>query len=239
MRKLLFILFAIIVTNAAFAQTAAKKSTITNTRAADHFMIQFATNIWTGVADSVKNNIKGLNRSANVYLMLDKQFKNSPKFSLGFGVGIGTSNIYFKKMEARISANSPKLPFIRTDTGNNYKKYKIATAFLEIPLELRFTSDVENPNRAIKGAIGVKVGTMINAHTRAKNLQNSAGNRLNGFTYKEASKAFFNTTRISLTGRVGYGIYSLFGSYAITNVFKDGVTPDIKSVQIGFSISGL
>jgi hypothetical protein len=239
MRKLLFILATVVFSLGAFAQPSSKKSKLMDGRAADHFMIQLGTNFWSGTADSVKNYIKGFNRSANVYVMFDKQFKNSPKFSLGIGIGVGTTNIYFKKMEARITANNSKLPFIRTDTGNNYKKYKIASAFLEIPIELRFTSNVENPNKAIKIALGAKVGTLINAHTRAKNIQNSAGTRLNNFTYKETAKSYFNTTRIALTARVGYGIYSLFGSYAISNVFKDGVTPDIKSGQIGICISGL
>ncbi len=240
MRKLLFTLVAFTISIASFAQPENKKNTsIIETRSADHFMIQLGTNFWTGTADSVKNTIKGFNRSANLYVMLDKQFKNSPKFSLGIGVGVGTTNIYFKKMEAKITANNSKLPFIRTDTGNNYKKYKIAAAFLEVPLELRFTSNIDNPNKAIKAALGVKVGTLINAHTKGKNLLNSAGSKLNGFTYKESSKAFFNTTRIALTARVGYGIYSIFGSYAISNVFKDGVAPDIKSGQIGICISGL
>jgi Outer membrane protein beta-barrel domain len=240
MRKLLFILLVVSVPSASFAQNAPNtKNTPLGTRAADHFMIQIGANFLTGAPDSIKTYVKGFNRSANVYFMLDKPFKGNPKLSLGIGLGIGTTSIYFNKMEARIGANTAKLPFIRTDTGNNYKKYKIATAFLEIPLELRFMSNPENPNKSIKGALGVKIGTLINAHTRAKNLQNPAGARLNSYTYKETAKAFFNSTRISLTGRVGYGIYSLFGSYAITNAFKDGVAPEIKTVQIGFCISGL
>jgi hypothetical protein len=240
MRKLLFILLVVGISTSSFAQTVptAKTSTLGG-RAADHFMIQLGTNFLTGAPDSIKTYVKGFNRSANVYFMYDKQFKTNPKLSIGIGLGIGTTNIYFNKMEARIGANTAKLPFIRTDTGNNYKKYKIATAFLEIPLELRFMSKPNDPNKSIKGALGVKVGTMINAHTRAKNLQNAAGARFNSYTQKETAKAFFNTTRISLTGRIGYGIYSLFGSYAITNMFKDGVAPEIKTVQIGFCISGL
>jgi Outer membrane protein beta-barrel domain len=233
MRKLSFILFA------SFSQTTGKKEKSITDRAADHFMFQVGTNVWTGTADSVKNYIKGFNRSANVYVMYDKQFKNSPKFSIAAGLGIGTSNIYFKKMEVDITANKSKLPFVRTDTGFNYKKYKLATAYLEIPLELRFTADPSNPNKSIKAAIGVKLGTLLNAHTKGKTLQNSAGTKINGLTEKENSKAFFNTTRIAATARLGYGIFSLYGAYSLTSLFKDGVAPDTKLVQIGLTISGL
>jgi Outer membrane protein beta-barrel domain len=239
MRKLSIILFAMLVAFTSFSQTTTKKDKSITDRAADHFMFQVGTNFWTGTADSVKNYIKGFNRSANIYVMYDKQFKNSPKFSIAAGLGIGTSNIYFKKMEVDITANKSKLPFLRTDTGNNYKKYKLATAYLEIPLELRFTSDPSNPNKSIKAAIGVKVGTLLSAHTKGKTLQNSAGSKINALSVKESSKNYFNGTRIAATARVGYGIFSLYGSYGLTSIFKDGVAPDTKLVQIGLTISGL
>ena len=239
MRKIFAILFACTISFFAFSQTKPTTPIKIGNRAADHLMIQLAGNFWSGTADSVSSYINSFNRSANVYLMYDKQFKTNPRLSAGIGVGVGTSNIYFNKMETRIAALSPKLPFVRTDTGNNYKKYKLATAFLEIPVELRFIAKPETPNKSLKAAIGVKVGTLLNAHTKGRNLQNSAGNKLNGFTVKESSKSYFNTTRIAATARVGYGIFSLFGAYNITGIFKDGVAPDTKLVQVGITISGL
>jgi hypothetical protein len=239
MRKIFIILFAVLVSASAFAQTTTKKEKTITDRAADHFMFQVGTNIWSGTADSVSNYIRGFNRSANIYVMYNKQFKGNPKFSIAAGIGFGTSNIYFKKMEAKIVATRPILPFVRTDTGNNYKKYKLATTYLEIPLELRFTADPSNPNKSIKGAVGVKIGTLLNAHTKGKTLQNSAGTKINAVTVKENSKSYFNGTRIAATARVGYGIFSLFGSYGLTSLFKDGVAPDTKLIQIGLTISGL
>ena len=239
MRKLFAILFACTISTIAISQTKSIVPKKLGNRPADHLMIQLAGNFWSGTADSVSNYINSFNRSANVYLMYDKRFKNNPRLSAGIGIGVGTSNIYFSKMETKIAASSAQLPFIRTDTGNNYKKYKLTTAFLEIPIELRFIAKPETPNKSLKAAIGVKVGTLVNAHTKAKNLQTSSGGKLNGFTIKENSKSFFNTTRIAATGRVGYGIFSLFGAYNLTGIFKDGVAPDTKLIQVGIAISGL
>lgn len=239
MRKFFAILFACTISTIAISQTKPSISSKFGNRPADHLMIQLASNFWNGTADSVSKYIKGFNRSANVYLMYDKQFKTNPRLSAAIGIGVGTSNIYFNKMETKIAANNAKLPFIKTDTGNNYKKYKLATAYLEIPVELRFMSKPETPNQSIKAAIGIKVGTLLNAHTKAKNLETASGGKLNGLTLKEGSKSFFNTTRIAATARVGYGIFSLFGSYDLTGIFKDGVAPDTKLIQVGITISGL
>jgi hypothetical protein len=239
MRKISIILFAVFISAVAFAQSGIKKQKIMTERAAGHFMFELGTNIWSGAVDSVSKYIKNFNRSANVYVMYNKQFKNSPKFSIAGGVGIGTSNIYFKKMEAKLSTTKPTLPFIRTDTGNYFKRYKLSTAYLEIPLEFRFTADTKNPNKSFKAAIGLKLGTLLNAHTKGKTLQNSAGTKLNSLIVKENSKNYFNGTRIAATTRVGYGILSLYGSYGVTSLFKDGVAADTKLIQIGLTISGL
>ena len=237
MRKVFLFLFAFVFSLTAFSQ-AVKKSALSD-KPSDHFMIQLANNYWVGAADSVSSRIKSFNRSANVYVMYDKKFRTNPKFSIGIGVGVGTANMYFNKMNVNITNSKSILPFIRTDTGNNFKKYKLTTAFLEIPLELRFCSKPDNPNKAIKAAVGVKVGTLINVHTKAKGLRNAGGASIAGYTEKESSKGYFNGTRISLTGRVGYGLYSLFGSYGLTNLFKDGVAPVTNTLQIGIAISGL
>ena len=238
MKKLVLFLFAVAASFTMYAQAPAKKS-FAKDIPADRFMVQLANNYWIGAADSVSSRIKSINRSANVYVMYDKKFKNNPKFSFALGAGVGTSNMYFDKMNVLLTSSKSKVPFIKTDTGLNFKRYKVATAFLEIPLELRFSSNVDNPNKAIKAAIGVKIGTLINAHTKGKGLRNSGGATIAGYTEKASSKGYFNGTRIAATARVGYSYYSLFGSYALTNLFKDGVAADTKTLQIGITITGL
>ncbi len=240
MRKLSLLVLAFASTLTAFSQTpGTKKKFDLGNRPGDHFMVQLALNSWQGAPDSISSHISGFQRSANVYVMLDKPFKSNPRFSLGIGVGVGTSNIYFKRMNVEIGASTPVLPFVATDTLSNYKKYKLTTAYLEAPLELRFTKDPENPNKSIKGAIGIKLGTLVNAHTKGKILQNSTGGTINSNTIKTSSKSYFNGTRLAATARVGYGAFTLFGAYNLTTMFKDGVAEDIKLLQVGISISGL
>jgi hypothetical protein len=110
---------------------------------------------------------------------------------------------------------------------------------LEIPVEIRFTKNPLQSNKSFKMAFGVKVGTLLNAHTKGKTLQNKNGGTINTYVEKESNKRFFNATRISITGRVGYGNFSLFASYQVNNLFKDGVAPGIKPFQIGLCLSGL
>ena len=240
MRKLSVIVLVLLASIPAFSQTAKQlRNKEILSRSGDHVMIQLSSDHWTGAPDSVTSHIKGLHRGLNVYLMYDKKFKADPRFSIAGGLGIGSSNIYFKKMNVEIAANTTQLPFTATDSTDNYKKFKLSTTFLEIPIEFRFSSKPATPNKAVKVALGVKLGTMLNAHTKAKTLRNVSGTTLSNATEKITSKSYFNTTRIAATARVGYGNFSLFGAYNLTSMFKDGVAADIKLFQVGLTISGL
>lgn len=238
MKKLLFIVFALITVSAASAQ-GKKKTGGFMTRTGDHLILQLTNDHWMGAPDSIKNRMKGLARGANIYVMLDQRFKSSPQWSVAFGLGVGTSNMYFKNMAVDIKSKTNTLPFRNVDSVDHFKKYKVTTAFLEIPLELRFTVDPENESKSIKAALGVKVGTLLNVHTKGKTLLDKNGATLNSYTAKETAKGYFNSTRLAATARIGYGNFSLFGSYQLNNIFKDGVAAEMKLFQIGLNLSGL
>jgi hypothetical protein len=243
MKKIVFVVISCLFFSMAFSQeteptTNSNKVTFTN-RTGDHLMIQLSSDHWSGMPDSISSHQSGFSRGFNAYVMLNKPFKGSPKLSLGLGLGISTSNISFKKMEVDVKAAPGLLPFIALDSANHFKKYKLATSYLEIPLEFRYTSKPNNPNKSVKAALGIKVGTLVNAHTKGKTLQDRNGTTLNAFVEKENSKRFLNTTHFMATARVGYGIFSLFGSYQLNKLLKDGAGPDIKLYQIGITLSGL
>jgi Outer membrane protein beta-barrel domain len=238
MKKLLFIVFAFLTVTAANAQNKKKIGGFMN-RTGDHLMLQLTSDRWTGAPDSIKSRMNGFARGVNVYIMLDQRFKSAPQWSVAFGVGVGTSSMYFRNMVVDIKSKTNKLPFNVVDSVDHFKKYKLATSFLEIPLELRFTLDPANEMKSIKFAIGAKVGTLLNVHTKGKTLLDKNNSTLNTYTAKETGKGFFNSTRLAATARVGYGNFSLFGSYQFNNIFKDGVAADAKLIQLGLNFSGL
>ncbi|MEJ7677343.1 MAG: outer membrane beta-barrel protein [Segetibacter sp.] len=214
-----------------------KKIDLSN-RSNDHIMIQYGFDNWAGTPDSISP--KGFSRFFNAYIMLDKPFETNPHLSVGLGVGVGSSNIFFDKTYVDIKSNSSRLPFTNVASADHFKKFKLTTIFLEAPVELRYSSDPENTNKSLKMALGIKVGTLINAHTKGKNLQNKSGGALNNSIEKVSSKKFFNSTKLAATARIGYGIFGIYGAYQITSLLKTGAGPDaIHPYSIGIYISGL
>jgi hypothetical protein len=210
-----------------------------SSRPADHFMIQYGSDSWTGRPDSVRTS--GFSRHFNLYFMLDKPFKTNPHYSLGIGIGFGSSNMYFNNTYVDLKSNTSKLPFTNTDSTDHFKKFKLVSMTAEIPVELRYFSDPENPMKSWKFAAGVKVGTLLKSYTKGKNLENKSNTSIYGATYvqKEVDKRFVNSTSLALTGRIGYGIISLDAGYYILGVLKDGTGPVMNRVSFGLTISGL
>ncbi len=210
-------------------------------RANDHFMLQYGITNWSGKPDSI--NTKGFSRSFNFYIMLDMPFKTDPRFSVAFGPGIGTDNIFFEATNITTTNHLKPLEFQNLADTNHFDKYKLVNAFLELPVELRFVSNPENSNKSFKIAIGAKAGVQVSSHTKGKRWVNKDGTNISGFddkyVQKNKDKYFFNGNRLVGMFRVGYGNLSLHATYQIGSLIKEGLGPQVKPYSIGLTISGL
>lgn len=201
-------------------------------RASDHLMLQFGVTNWSKPSNIT---IKGFNRSFNGYFLFDFPFKSNPRYSVAIGPGIGTDNMYLDKMAVDLN-NRNGVQFTR-DTITKYKKNKFSTAYLEAPLELRYSTKPDNMNSGWKLALGVKVGTLLDSKVKSKIDLDATGT--GGYYAKEKDKRFLNGTRAVFTARAGLGNFSFYGSYQVSTVFKEGLGPTLRPWTIGITLSGL
>ena len=197
MKKILCVVLSTLIVVSIFAQDepkpeSKKKPTIVS-RANDHLLIQFGYTGWAKIPDSI--NTKGFPRTFNAYFLFDFPFKSNPKISVAIGAGVGADNIYFDKTYVGIKDITHTLEFHDLSDTTHFKKSKLATTYLEAPLELRFNSRPDNPNKGVKVALGVKAGLLVNAHIKQKTQQTASGATINDYIEKETSKRFFNTSR--------------------------------------------
>ncbi|ATL46455.1 hypothetical protein COR50_04285 [Chitinophaga caeni] len=232
MKKLIFTLCLLGVSFGLFAQDGAagavlNKATQSKGFSRDFLMVQLSYDGWGNMPDTIST--KGLSRGFNIYFMYDFPFKKG-NFSFAAGLGFGSSSVFLRNLKLDMQSTSSSPKFVPTD---EYKKYKVATTYLDVPLEIRYFAK-DNPNKGFKAAAGIKVGMLVNAHTKGKN---SLGGERN--IIKEQNKRYFNTWRYAATARVGYGNFSLFGSYTLNTLFKDNSSVDVNPYSIGICLSGL
>lgn len=207
-------------------------------RPADHFMFQLGYDNWANRPDSA--NIQGFNRSANFYFMFDFPFKTDPRLSIGAGLGIGSSNIFFHHQEVLVAAiGNPTLAMPDEEGGNHFKKYKLVTTYLEAPVELRFALDPEHMDKSWKFAVGAKLGLMLSAYTKGKTMQNSTGQTIGNYIQKESSKQYFSTTKLAATARVSYGVFGVFGQFQVNSLLKSTAGQAVFPFSFGIMLSGL
>lgn len=241
MKKILAVALLCLFSGTLFAQDEQKpkkKKEIPDmsNRANDHFLLQWGYTSWTGKPDTINTN--GMSKSYNVYFMFDFPFKTNPKLSMAFGPGIGSDHILFTKTQLGIKENTTLLGFKNVSDTNHYKKTKLATVYLEAPVEFRYSSKPLT-GKGFKWALGVKVGTLINAHTRNVKFQSKTNQLISDYVMKESSKKFFNKNRLSAMARFGFGHITFYGSYQLTAVLKDGAGPVMRPYSIGITLSGL
>jgi hypothetical protein len=201
-------------------------------RASDHFMLQFGMAGW-GKPDNITT--KGFSRTFNGYFLFDFPFKSNPKLSVAVGPGVGTDNIFFDKTTVDLNDRNG-VKFLR-DTITRYKKHKLVTGYVEAPIELRYSTNPENMNKGWKFAVGAKIGTLIDAKMKSKIDLDATGT--GGYFTKEKDRRYINSTRFALIGRVGLGNFSVFGSYTVTDFFKEGLGPSVRPYSFGVVLSGL
>jgi hypothetical protein len=230
-RRLALVTVLLLSASASFAQEVEKGSTKSarsvEKPSRDFVMLQLTYDAWVK-PDSVAT--KGFGRGANLYICYDFPIKKS-NFSFAAGIGIGTSNIYLNNQEILVNDSTQDQAIVQTES-KDYKRYKLTTAYLEAPFELRFYGNKENRNRGFKAAIGLRAGTLIGAHTKARLTDIKIVEKVN-------TKRFLDTWRFAATARVGWGNFSVFGSYNLNTLYKDGQGPEITPYSIGICLTGL
>jgi len=207
-------------------------------KAADHFMIELGYDNWANAPDSI--HIQGFNRSFNFYFMYNFPFKSDVRWSVAAGIGIGSSNIFFHNQEVLVSAYQNQTLGFPDETGNtHFKKYKLVFTYLEVPIELRFAVDPTDMDHSWKIAVGTKVGLMLSAYTKGKDLISGSGQTLGNYIEKESSKQFFSTPKFEPTLRISKGVVGIFGQIQLNSPIKASAGPSVFPFSAGIVLSGL
>lgn len=197
------------------------------------FQVDFGINLPTE-KDGFNTNPMG-SSTVNVYYFYDKRLGKS-KFSIHPGIGFGLERYKFNNNKTLAYTTGLDTVSMVPSTLSNLRKTKLITNYIDIPLEIRFSTTPDDPNRSFKVSLGFKFGVLYDSFTKQKYSED-------GETKKLKDKQNFNLypIRYGPYFRIGGGNFSVYASYSISPLFKPGVGPggnsNINNFTVGLSLA--
>lgn len=236
-KKLTFLVTLIALSSAAFAQsTSTTEPKKGRPNLPGTFQIDFGYNL---PSEKGNFNVSPMrSTSLNFYYYHDMRIGKS-KFSFHPGIGIGMDRYGFnnsRTLAYTAVGDNVEMVTVSSTTYPGLKKSKLITNYLDIPVELRFSTNPEDPNRSFKVSLGFKVGVLYDSYTKLKYKDDSENKKLiNKQNYN------LNPLRYGALLRIAAGNISAFGYYNLSPLFKSGKGPsleeDINTLTVGLSIS--
>lgn len=229
--------------DATQASSGTKKIKSTGT---DRVVIDLFHDNWLDKPDNIETKWYG--RGIGLYTMFNKSIIKK-NVNIGIGFGISSHNVYHNGQIGYDPINDstllnlyptrvPNLTSAVTEDSTNisYKKNKINTNYIDVPIELRFLTNANAKGKRFKVAVGGRVGYLINGHTKYK------GDDLSGTGIEVKTKQNIlpniNKFRYGATARIGYGNFNVFGYYSLVDMFNSS-GPKITPFSVGISFNGM
>lgn len=179
------------------------------------------------------------------YPFLELDYARSRSFSWNIGqfnlpivknyiqlvTGIGLEwNSYAFRNNWSLTPDSPVVA--ATEDNVDYSKNKLKTTWINVPLLIEFNTS-KNEDKSFHLAAGVTGGYNIFRNRLKQEFETD------GFDAKRKVKDDFNVNpfRYQLTARVGYGDFSIFANYSMSEFFKENRGPALHPFNMGFSLN--
>jgi hypothetical protein len=205
------------------------------------FAIDFGFNLPTE-KEGFNTNFFG-SRTLNIYYYYDHQIGGS-NFSLHPGIGFGLERYKFSNDKTLGYIEGPNSPYdtLRMLPASSFvplassiKKTGLITNYIDVPLEVRFSSNPDDPGRSFKVSLGFKFGVLYDSFTKIKYREDSETKKL-----KDKQNFNLNPIRYGVLFRIGAGSFSAFANYTLSPLFKDGEGPDgakINNFTVGLTLA--
>jgi hypothetical protein len=186
-------------------------------------------------------------RSVNLYYQYDMRILKS-NFSFVPGIGLSLERFKFNNDNTLgyDGADLESIVMVPPATSGipGIKKSQLITNYIDVPLEIKYSTNPDDPARSFKISVGGRIGFMYDSFTKIKYKEDGESKKI-----KNKEDFNLNKVRYGLTARIGVGNFSLFGYYNLTPLFEEGkglsdtidaqtkVKNDFNTLTIGISLA--
>ncbi len=154
----------------------------------------------------------GRSWNVNIYpVMANFKAVRQKNFKMNIYAGIGLQ-IYNFRYKTSVTHHSDPKDLMTNDVNFKFSKNKLSQNFLTVPLMVNFNHRIDKKNWLTYG-FGASVGYNLNTWTKQQSSQFGKVKNHDLYNFEE-----FN---VNLIGEIGIGDLRFFGSYQLTNMYKN------------------
>ncbi len=155
----------------------------------------------------------------------DIPFNYDRTIGMGIGIGLGL-NTYYSNIKAAENGNMVQYSILSDDENNLYKRSKLETHSIELPIEFRWRNSTADTYKFWRIYTGIKFTYVYDA--RSKFVPSEDANiGVDSFRNLDARQLQYG-----LTFNFGYSSFNAHVYYSLTNLFDDDVFLDQESIQM-------
>jgi hypothetical protein len=152
--------------------------------------------------------------------------KNRNTVGLVTGIGLNFNDYRFSNKNTIVNLGGRTEPDYLEEI-DYVSKSKLSTIYIHVPLILEFQIPVNRSHKRIYFSGGAIGGIKLRSHTKVKH---------DGKKDKDFNDFNINPFRYGVTARVGYRGINIFGTYYLSEFFKEGRGPVTQPFTIGIGI---
>ena len=175
----------------------------------DQFYLGLTYNLLTKRPEGISQS--NLSYGLQLGFIRDMPVNQSRTVALGIGLGYAVNSYY---SNLRAISEGASIEYITVVDASNYRRNKVETHLIEMPLEFRWRSSTPEEYKFWRIYGGVKLGYVVGSRSK--------------FVTDSYTDSFYNPDtenfRYGLTLNVGYNTFNLHAYYGLNALFEDGVT---------------
>ncbi len=144
------------------------------------------------------------------------------------GMGLTWNNYRFGK-NVILTDDGEFDGYFDTDPGKNYEKSKLTVTYLKVPLMLEYQTNSKMKANSFHVSAGAVGALRLASHTKVV---------YDGNKSKDKGDYYINPFKVDAIAKIGWGVINLYGTYALTEMFRNNRGPEVYPFEIGITLAG-
>ena len=151
----------------------------------------------------------------------------SQRLGLVTGMGISWNNYRFSNKNTVLTHDGEFNGYYDVNPARSYEKSKLVATYLRVPLMLEYQTNSKMKANSFHISGGVVGAVKIGSHSKIV---------YDGNKSKDRNDFYINPFKVDAIAKIGWGVINLYGTYSLTELFRNNKGPVAYPFEIGITL---